>query len=274
MSESFSIHQVSTTPIPFGVSIKWKWPEASYWFSRLELQYLLSNGQLVKEIINWPVTEKRISGLKAGEHLQVRLRPVAADGSALDWRTSDWLNGVSSVDAGEMIQALQDDIRSNAMFDALSCDGGISPEEIRDAVEHIKRTRLTKALGKSLAELSPFVMKDGKVFIKDAFIQTGTTASANVESNSAGSTTYNCNMRINVDEADKTIREKVHAVVASYLTPEASEYVEEMVDELMSLKVPAICNETAIARFVSERVKQVLQRETRPGGSIHNAIKR
>lgn len=81
-------------------------------------------------------------------------------------------------------------------------------------------------------------------------------------------------MRINVDGADKTIREKVHAVVSSYLTPEATEYTEEMVDELMSLKVPAICDETALGRLISEKIEQLLQKETRPGGSIHNATKR
>lgn len=187
MSESLSIHQISTTPIPFGVSIKWKWPEASHWFSRLELQYLLSDGRLVKEFISWPVTVKNISGLKAGERLQVRLRPVAADGSVRDWRASDWIEGVSSVDAAEMVQALQDDIRSNAMFDALSCDGGISPEEMWDAMEHIKRTRQTKAFGKSLAELSPFTMKNGQVFIKDAVIGNGiVSANYSVTLNVAG----------------------------------------------------------------------------------------
>lgn len=170
MSDSLSIPHVTTTPKPFGVNVEWKWPDLSFWGSRLELQYLLADDRLVKEVISWPVTEFMISGLKAGERLQVRLRPVAADGSVRDWRAGDWIEGVSSVDAAEMVQALQDDIRSNAMFDALSCDGGISPEEMWDAMEHIKRTRQTKAFGKSLAELSPFTMKNGQVFIKGAVI--------------------------------------------------------------------------------------------------------
>lgn len=42
----------------------------------------------------------------------------------------------------------------------------------------------------------------------------------------------------------------------------------------MSLKVPAICDETALGRHISEKIEQILQKETRPGGSIHNAIKR
>lgn len=152
--------------------------------------------------------------------------------------------------------------------------GIYTADEISDAVEHIKHRRLTKEFGKELADLSPFAMKDGQVFIKDNFIQPSNTVSAKVDTNSGGTSTYNCNMRINVDGADKTIREKVHAVVSSYLTPEATEYTEEMVDELMSLKVPAICDETALSRLISEKIEQLLQKETRTGGSIHNAIKR
>ncbi|HHT2435255.1 TPA: hypothetical protein ACTYRJ_001570 [Enterobacter hormaechei] len=149
-----------------------------------------------------------------------------------------------------------------------------TPNEIREAVEYIKHRRLTKEFGKALADLSPFTMKGGRVFIKDAFIQPDTAVSAKVDSDTGGHITYNCNMRINVDGADKTIREKVHAVVSSYLTPEATEYTEEMVDELMSLKVPAICDETVLGRLISEKIEQYLRKEVRPGGSIHNAIKR
>ena len=149
-----------------------------------------------------------------------------------------------------------------------------TPDEIREAVEYIKHRRLTKEFGKALADLSPFTMKGGRVFIKDAFIQPDTAVSAKAGSDTGGHITYNCNMRINVDGADKTIREKVHAVVSSYLTPEATEYTEEMVDELMSLKVPAICDETVLGRLISEKIEQYLRKEVRPGGSIHNAIKR
>ncbi|EPF0313374.1 phage tail tip fiber protein [Enterobacter chuandaensis] len=156
----------------------------------------------------------------------------------------------------------------------VAIEGGYTPDEMRDAVEYIKHRRLTKKFGEALADLSPFTMKGGRVFIRDAFIQPGTIVSAKAGSDTGGHITYNCNMRINVDGADKTIREKVHAVVSSYLTPEATEYTEEMVDELMSLKVPAICDETVLGRLISEKIEQYLRKEVRPGGSIHSAIKR
>jgi len=55
----------------------------------------------------------------------------------------------------------------------VALEGKYTAEEIRDAVEHIKRTRLAKKLRKSLEEISPFSVKDGQVFIKDAFIGGG-----------------------------------------------------------------------------------------------------
>jgi|GEM_PF-508460 len=65
--------------------------------------------------------------------------------------------------------------------------GGYTPEEISAAVEHIKHRRLTKELGKELADLSPFTIKDGEVFIKDAFIGNGITSA-------------NWSMKVNTDE--------------------------------------------------------------------------
>ncbi|MBD4541452.1 hypothetical protein GUG61_06355, partial [Xanthomonas citri pv. citri] len=59
------------------------------------------------------------SGLKAGERLQVRLRPIAEDGSARDWRAGDWIEGVSSVDTEEIIEALDEEIRNSDAFKVL-----------------------------------------------------------------------------------------------------------------------------------------------------------
>ncbi|QMA46956.1 hypothetical protein HV030_10255 [Citrobacter freundii] len=70
--------------------------------------------------------------------------------------------------------------------------GDFTPDEIRDALEFIKRTRLTESLGKALADSSPFSMKDGQVFIKDAFIDNG-----------AASAEYIAKMHISIEENDK-----------------------------------------------------------------------
>ncbi|WP_221903799.1 phage tail tip fiber protein [Enterobacter hormaechei] len=116
MSEPSVVPYVKTTPKPFGVNVEWKWPVSCLW---LELQYLHEDGRLVKELIHWPAINYLISGLKAGERLQLRLRPIAEDGSARDWRAGDWIEGVSSVDTEEIIEALDEEIRNSCALHGL-----------------------------------------------------------------------------------------------------------------------------------------------------------
>ncbi|TKK20208.1 hypothetical protein EcCFBP13530_06550 [Enterobacter cancerogenus] len=116
MSESSIAPYLKTTPKPFGVNVEWKWPGDC---AVLELQCLHEDGRLVKERIYWPTTGYLISGLKTGERVQVRLRPIAEDGSARDWRVGDWVEGVSSVDAGDIIQALDEEIQSYCSIEDL-----------------------------------------------------------------------------------------------------------------------------------------------------------
>ncbi|MGR5938181.1 phage tail tip fiber protein [Enterobacter ludwigii] len=116
MSEPSIVPYVKTTPKPFGVDVEWKWPGGC---AVLELQCLHEDGRLMKERIFWPATVCLISGLKAGERLQVRLRPIAEDGSARDWRAGDWIEGVSSVDTEEIIEALDEEIRNSCALHGL-----------------------------------------------------------------------------------------------------------------------------------------------------------
>ncbi|EOZ1493098.1 hypothetical protein SR74_22350 [Enterobacter asburiae] len=116
MSEPSIVPYVKTTPKPFGVDVEWKWPGGC---AELELQCLHEDGRLMKKRIFWPATVCLISGLKAGERLQVRLRPIAEDGSARDWRAGDWIEGVSSVDTEEIIEALDEEIRNSCALHGL-----------------------------------------------------------------------------------------------------------------------------------------------------------
>ena len=118
MSDPSIVPYVKTTPKPFGVAVEWKWPGGC---AVLELQCLHEDGRLVKELIHWPAINYLISGLKAGERLQLRLRPlpVGQDGSARDWRASDWIEGVSSVDTEEIIEALDEEIRNSCALHGL-----------------------------------------------------------------------------------------------------------------------------------------------------------
>jgi len=191
MPESNNIPHVLIVSKPFGVNVEWKWPDDSHLFSQLELQYLFEDGQLVSESFIWPVAEKSISGLKAGERLQVRLRQFNEDSSKPGWKIGDWVEGVSSTNLFEIMDTLQQEINCRAVNQfaskAVNCDA-FTADEISDAVEHIKRKRKEKADAKAMAETSPFVVEDGKVFIKDAVIGNG-IVSAN----------YNVKLNINND---------------------------------------------------------------------------
>lgn len=145
MSEPSIVPYVKTTPKPFGVDVEWKWPGGC---AVLELQCLHEDGRLVKERLYWPATGYFISGLKTGERVQVRLRPIAEDGSALDWRAGDWFEGVSSVDAGEIVGALDHEIRNSDAFKVLK-DGW------------------------SFEKNGTLIINNGQVFINDAKIGGG-----------------------------------------------------------------------------------------------------
>ncbi|WP_072051441.1 hypothetical protein [Enterobacter hormaechei] len=110
MSKSLSIPHVTTKPHPFGVTVRWQWPESRDCY-QIELQYLLGDGVFQKEIINWPDNERKINGLKAGERIQVRLRPINADGSWPAWRTSDWIEGASSTDVSGIVESIEHSIK-------------------------------------------------------------------------------------------------------------------------------------------------------------------
>ncbi|EOJ9641364.1 hypothetical protein ACHOYD_08865 [Enterobacter hormaechei] len=53
----------------------------------------------------------------------------------------------------------------------VAIEGGYTPDEMRDAVEYIKRQRKEKADAKALAESSPFYIVAGVVHIKQSVIQ-------------------------------------------------------------------------------------------------------
>ncbi|WP_427026712.1 phage tail tip fiber protein [Enterobacter hormaechei] len=203
MSEPSIVPYVKTTPKPFGVDVEWKWPGGC---AVLELQCLHEDGRLMKERIFWPATVCLISGLKAGERLQVRLRPIAEDGSARDWRAGDWIEGVSSVDTEEIIEALDEEIRNSCALYGLK--GGW------------------------------FVDKIGKAYIHEALIGNGTlSTNYSVKMNvDYGGKRYAAGMALDVDDGKsrvKILAEKL-AVAANHqnaLETALQQSIKNVVDE-------------------------------------------
>lgn len=98
--------QVLTSPRVWGIQVEWQWPENSGEHSRLEMQYLNADGRLKRQVIAWPLVGALIGGLKGGERLQIRLRPIDKNGAVRDWMGSDWIEGVSSSNAEEYLNAM------------------------------------------------------------------------------------------------------------------------------------------------------------------------
>ncbi|HHA1264485.1 TPA: DUF1983 domain-containing protein [Enterobacter kobei] len=162
------------------------------WFLSLELQYLREDGRFEKKRIYWPTTSHLISGLKAGERLQIRLRQIALDGSARDWRVSDWIEGVSSVDAEEIIEALGDEIRNSCALHGF--EGGW------------------------------FVDKTGKAYINEALIGDGKlSANYSVKINVADKgKPHEAGMTLSVEDSQSTVEFKadrfnVHEAASSII---------------------------------------------------------
>ncbi|MFY7136505.1 phage tail tip fiber protein [Enterobacter cloacae complex sp. SYL001] len=263
MSEPSIVPYVKTTPKPFGVDVEWKWPGGCLW---LELQYLHEDGRLVKEIIHWPAINYLISGLKAGERLQLRLRPlpVGQDGSARDWRAGDWIEGVSSVDTEEIIEALDEEIRNSCALHGLK--GGW------------------------------FVDKTGKAYIHEALIGDG-VVSANyiVKMNvNHGGKLHVAGMTLGVEEGKQQVtfkadRFKVHEAASSIIgnaVVSARKMKIKLGDEMTQAIIDAVRESDLFAALqakidaqtasvaglqlaVRDVVNDVLRNALKPGGLLY-----
>lgn len=103
-----------------------------------------------------------------------------------------------------------------------------------------------------------FVTRNGQVFINQSFIQ---------EAPSNRSDVYTVNMGVSLNDK-KSTTDKVREIVAKYLTSEAKEYEDELVEELKVL-IEKESDCTLLATIISEQVRQRLKKEMQPGGLLH-----
>lgn len=115
--------------------------------------------------------------------------------------------------------------------------GCYTDEEIRDAVEHIKRLRKQKADEKAMAESSPFVMKDGQVFIKDAFIGNGIVSA-------------NYNVKLNINNVDKP-----HEAGMTLVVEDGQSKVEFMADRYTVHEAASSIIENAVATSAKTKIR-------------------
>lgn len=265
MSEPSIVPYVKTTPKPFGVDVEWKWPGGSHQLSQLELQYLCDDGRIMKECIYWPITSHLISGLKAGERLQVRLRPIAEDGSARDWRAGDWIEGVSSVDTEEIIEALDEEIRNSCALHGLK--GGW------------------------------FVDKTGKAYIHEALIGNGTlSTNYSVKMNvDYGGKRYAAGMTLGVEDSQSNVefmadRYTVHEAASSIIenaVATSAKTKTRLGDEMKQAVIDAVresdlfaslqanidaqtASVAGLQQAMNEAVTNAIKNALKPGGLLYN----
>lgn len=267
MSEPSVVPYVKTTPKPFGVDVEWKWPGGC---AVLELQCLHEDGRLMKERLYWPTIGYLISGLKTGERVQVRLRPIAEDGSARDWRAGDWVEGVSSVDAGEIVEALDHEIRNSDAFKVLK-DGW------------------------SFEKNGVLIINNGQVFVTDAKIDDAVLSkSYSVKMNVAyKGKPHEAGMALSVEGdqskveflADRyTVHEAASSIIGNAVATSAKTKFR-LGDEMKQAVIDAVCESDLFASLranvdaqtasivglqqaVHDAVNDALRNALKPGGAI------
>ncbi|QUP93131.1 DUF1983 domain-containing protein [Enterobacter hormaechei] len=219
----------------------------------------------MKERIFWPATVCLISGLKAGERLQVRLRPIAEDGSARDWRAGDWIEGVSSVDTEEIIEALDEEIRNSCALHGLK--GGW------------------------------FADKTGKAYIPEALIGNGTlSTNYSVKMNvDYGGKRYAAGMTLGVEDGQSNVefmadRYTVHEAASSIIrnaVVSATKVKFKLGDEMTQAVIDAVresdlfaalqakidaqtASVAGLQQAMNEAVTNAIKNALKPGGLLYN----
>ncbi|EBO3327880.1 hypothetical protein AU584_02410 [Salmonella enterica subsp. enterica serovar Agona str. SL483] len=181
----------------------------------------------------------------------------------------------------------------------IELDTTFTHDEIRDALEYIKRVRQTKAFGKALADLSPFTVKNGEVFFKDAVIGNGLTtdkirlrecglserdvknasaSNSGYEQHTAGgaaSVSYTASISIN---QDKPVQDTVtftadHFKVHSGIDVNIEALIENAVKNHVQSAVRDIKKQLAADRMtmkdLTSHIKNVMLLECFPDGILH-----
>ncbi|HBN5546691.1 TPA: DUF1983 domain-containing protein [Enterobacter cloacae] len=226
----------------------------------------------MKKRIFWPATVCLISGLKAGERLQVRLRPIAEDGSARDWRAGDWIEGVSSVDTEEIIEALDEEIRNSDAFKVLK-DGW------------------------SFEKNGTLIINNGEVFVTDAKIDDAVLSKSYiVKLNVAGKgKPHEAGMTLGVEEGKQQVtfkadRFKVHEAASSIIENAVATSAKTKIrlgDEMKQAVIDAVresdlfaslqanidaqtASVAGLQQAMNEAVTNAIKNALKPGGLLYN----
>ncbi|HBC9089282.1 TPA: hypothetical protein KE767_004291 [Citrobacter koseri] len=138
--------------------------------------------------------------------------------------------------------------------------GDFTPDEIREAVEYIHRYRSSQKLQASMEETSPFVVKNGEVFIKEANIAGGATHAESIEAPQPVTNTYNISLGIRRDDtvhfAGIGVDTNLEALIENAVKNAAKDVEKKVTDDQKSMD--------DLTSFIREAIRN----ECRPGGLI------
>lgn len=146
--------------------------------------------------------------------------------------------------------------------------GGYTPEEISAALEHIQGVRAAEAFSKAAKAVSPFTIKDGEMFINDAFIGNGITTadwSMKVNTNENGHR-YAAGVGIAVNNKATKIR----------LTEDMREAVIDAVRESDMFKALQASQDAQASALVTmqqtieQTATDAIRNAMKPGGLLHS----
>lgn len=289
MSECLDLPVKGVSPALWGVNVHWKWPDGSFWGNRLELQCLFADGRMDKEFIPWPFTGKLIGGLKAGERLQVRLRLVDKNGKSRNWRSSDWLDGVSSTDASDYLNRIDGFFRNASdNSDAQNSETGWhlnksgeahiagEPDSLQKSTYNLNAGVKTEAsehqevmqvINKLTRAFEAFSVQVGKNFIKEAFIQPGTIHNASI----GGGITTGHNDDFKSQSDDRLMKNAEDLPDSKAFTLKDNAYVFSgsviasktcLSDDMRQAVIDAVCNSEVFQSLVAQLNALSAERES------------
>ncbi|WP_236651654.1 phage tail tip fiber protein [Citrobacter werkmanii] len=155
-----------------------------------------------------------------------------------------------------------------------------TPDEIHEAVEYIHRYRVSKKLHKSLGDISPFVVDNGEIFIKDTFITGGAIQAAAIETPQPVTNIYNISFGVRSDEPEQN---KVTISTDKFeVKPGIDANTEALIEN--ALKNAAECVARDVAKQVAadkkamdeqaSYVRTAIMMECLPGGVIWQQCRR
>ena len=148
--------------------------------------------------------------------------------------------------------------------------GDFTPDEIREAVEYIHRYRSSQKLQASMEETSPFVVKNGEVFIKEANIAGGATHAESIEAPQPVTNIYNTSLGVRKDKpAQNTVTFTADQFeIYSGVDTNLEALIENALKNAAKDVAKKVADDQKAMDDLTSFIRKAIRNECRPGGAI------